>query len=708
MARSLKIFKDKSKKKKKKNRKQKDPQWEDRSKHNNRKHRPIKLNSDQKIYTGTIGLRKSGNGWVRCNELDVEIFIPRIYTRGAFDGDEVEVILIETPKVHNVEGKIINVTKRNSIQFVGELIKTRDRWFSRCDNGLKVKLSDKKEKKFRTLEDGTIIVVEIDKWEEPIRGHIIEVLGDKSDPHVSLKRIARKHGFYEKFPDGVFEELGHFTQDFIEQSAHGRADIKNEMAFTVDPTDAKDFDDAITISKSEEGIFDLGVHIADVSSYIEEGGELDKEALKRSFSLYMPSSVIPMLPKKLSNLLCSLNPDIERLSLSCFMQIDSLGHILKYNFKETVIKSAMRFDYKTFQENLEAVQNGKEIEEKYERFRDIFLWSKELKDILKNKRIKDGSIEFSLPEVKIEVDKDGKTTNIYKYISYESCNIIEEFMLSANRCAADMLTKKIGKLPAVYRIHDKPSEERIIEYFNDLEKNDIKFNIPEDLTEHKFIQSVLAKVKTCENGDILTQNFLRSMMKAKYSTENIGHYGLAFKLYTHFTSPIRRYPDLLVHRLIKKHLHKLPINKKIDNQENYERMCKQASIQEMKSIKAEYEARDTKITEYMIEKIGNTYTGVIVSVTPYGAYVKLNEIPIEGMLHIRRQFDDKYEFNEDKKILKGQRTGNELFIGKDVEIEVADIDSEMLTIDFILAGKVQRKVKKIVSGEKKDKKKRRR
>ncbi len=644
----------------------------------------LRKEKNTQFYTGIIEIKKSGNAWVVANEIEKDIFIPRIFTKTAISGDEVKVSLIKSPKIHGVEGKVEEVLKRNTLVYVGEVVNQHNRYFVKCDNELRIKLKNKKNAKFKNVEHGKIVVVNITEFKEPFKGQVIEILGDKNDPHVSLLRIARKYGYQKDFSPEAISELASFDQAYIDFKANQRTDLRNEKIFTVDPTDAKDFDDAISISKDKDGNFNLGVHIADVSAFVLENSSLDKDALERSFSLYLPSSVIPMLPKKLSNLYCSLNPNIDRLALSCFMKIDSEGEIQNYSFKETVLNSKMRFDYKTFQESIDKMEAGEELTGELQNFASEIRYSKELKDILKNKRLKEGSIEFNLPEVKIELDDEGRATRIYNYVSYESCNIIEEFMLAANKSAADFLTKRIEKLPAVYRIHDKPSVEKIGIYLEELNKNKIKIPPTDDITNPFFLKNILKKVKNNPQGDVLIQYFLRSMMKAKYSTDNIGHFGLGFNLYTHFTSPIRRYPDLMVHRLIKKHLKKLSINKKDDNLKSIEEKCKHISIREIKNIKAEYEARDTKIVEFMESKIGKIYTGVINSITPFGAYVLLNEIPIEGMLHLRNQTDDNYSYNEEKRILKGQRTGNELFIGKEVKIKVTSIDHELLNIDFRL------------------------
>lgn len=640
--------------------------------------------SSKKLYTGLFELKSSGNGWVICQQMDTDIFIPRIYTKNAQDGDTVEVELIATPKLKEVEGKVLRVITRNRTEFVGELKKTFHGSVVVTESGLKIKPSNLKIARYSELKPETMVVIKIDDWKDPLRGEIIEVLGDKNEPHISLMVIARKFGFYDKFPDAALSELEAFDQGYIDRLKIGREDLSKEPIFTVDPTDAKDFDDAINIKKHADGGYSLGVHIADVSAFIPEGSALDEEAAKRATSLYLPSSVIPMLPKKLSNLLCSLNPDIERLAMSCFMEFTADGTVTKFNFKESVIKSAMRYDYKIFQEQLDKVVNGEEPDEKYASFKEILLWSKELKDILRKKRSAEGSIEFDLPEIKIAVDENGKAIDIHPYEIRESNHIIEEFMLAANRCAAEYLEKRSGKLPAVFRIHDKPSEEKMHKFFRELELNKIKIKAEGDITKHKFVQDLLLKIKKNDNGDYLMSGFLRSMMKAKYSTSNIGHYGLAFDLYTHFTSPIRRYPDLMVHRLIKKHLHTLSVNPKYDSPKEIEHRCQVSTMREIQAIKAEYEANDLKIAEFMSDKIGNAYSGVVISLSPFGAYVRLREIPIEGMLHIKKQTDDMYEYLEERSIIKGKRTGLELFVGKNVDIILQSVDRELQLIDFVL------------------------
>ena len=636
-----------------------------------------------KSYTGIIQMRKNGNGKIASHDIEGDIFIPRIFTNDAYDGDEVEFVLIQTPKFWDIEGKVVRVLKRTNTEFVGEIKYLNNLMYVICDNGLKVRLSKKKvEKKWQDLEEGTMVVIDVDDWRNQVNAHIVEVLGDKEDPHVSLRAIARKHGFKDTFPKEVEDELDQYTQEFITHKIPDRTDVRHEKIFTIDPADAKDFDDAINIMKHPDGSFDLGVHIADVSSYIPEGGPLDTEAASRGTSLYMPSSVIPMLPRKLSNYLCSLNPDIERLAFSCFMKINSSGEITGYHFKETVMKSAFRFNYEEFQNLLDAALKGEETDPKYDDFRQIAVWSKELKDILRTKRFKEGGIEFELPEIKVVVDENGKTIDIHRYELHESNNIIEDFMLAANRCAAHFLSTKENKLPGVYRIHDRPSLDKIADFFEELEANGITPPPTEDPTDHFYMQKLLVIIKNSTSGDYLANNFLRTMMKAKYSTDNIGHYGLAFDLYTHFTSPIRRYPDLMVHRLIKKHIKRLSVNKARDNKRVIQGLCMLASEREVKAIKAEYEARDLKIIEFMIDKIGKTYEAVIVTVMPYGTYVRMKEWPVEGLVRTRDQQKDHYEYDDKKKVFKGRRTGDELFVGKEINVKLKGVNKELLTIDF--------------------------
>ncbi|MBN2857229.1 MAG: ribonuclease R [Candidatus Delongbacteria bacterium] len=661
-----------------------------RKKFEDRRKPSVKKNSEEitkstKSYTGTISLRRNGNAKIISNEIEGDIFVPRIFTNDAYDGDEVEFVLIPSPKYWDIEAKVIRVLKRENTEFVGEIKHINNALYVICDNGLKVRLSKRKvEKKWSELEDGTIVVIDVDDWRHQINAHIIDVLGSKEDPHVSLKAIARKNGFNEEFSKEIQDSLDFYTQEFVSHKIPDRTDIRHEKIFTIDPADAKDFDDAISITKLDDGSFDLGVHIADVSAYIPEGEILDQEAASRGTSLYMPSSVIPMLPRKLSNYLCSLNPDVERLAFSCFMRISKEGEIKNYHFKETVMKSGFRFNYQEFQALVDAVLKNEETDPKYEDFREMAKWSKELKDILRTKRLKEGGIEFEIPEIKVAVDENGVTTDIYRYDIVEANKIIEDFMLAANRCAAHFLSTKEDKLPGVYRIHDKPSIEKMNDFFDEMEANGIKFKIPDDPTDHFFMQNLLKIIKESANGDYLANNFLRAMMKAKYSTDNIGHYGLAFDLYTHFTSPIRRYPDLMVHRLIKKHMKKLPIRKDRDTKRVIQGLCMYASEREVKAMKAEYEARDTKIVQFMTDKIGKKYEATVVTVMPYGVYVRMKEWPVEGLVRTRDQKIDIYEYNEKKRIFKGKKTGDELFVGKEVNVLLKGVSRELLTIDFDL------------------------
>lgn len=644
---------------------------------------PIRKNT--RSYTGIIEIKKNGNGKVTSNEIEGDIFIPRIYVNDAYDGDEVEFVLIQSPKYWDIEAKIVKILKRDKTEYVGEVRYVSGAMHVICDNGLNVRLNKKKvEKKWEELPGGTIVVIDVDDWRNQVNAHIIEVLGNKEDPHVSLMKIARKYGFTEEFSKEIQSSLDQYSQDFVTHLIPDRTDVRHENIFTIDPADAKDFDDAISINKLSDGSFDLGVHIADVSAYIPEGSPLDLEAAARGTSLYMPSSVVPMLPRKLSNYLCSLNPEVERLSFSCFMRINKEGDITNYHFKETVMKSAFRFNYLEFQQLLDASIAGKETDPVYKNFRQLALWSKELKDILKTKRIREGGIEFDLPEIKVVVDDEGKTIDIHRYQLYEANNIIEDFMLAANKCAAHFLKSKEDKLPGVYRIHEKPSMEKINDFFEEMGANGIKFKVDKDPTDHFFMQNLLKLIKESPNGDYLANNFLRAMMKAKYSTDNIGHYGLAFDLYTHFTSPIRRYPDLMVHRLIKKHLKRLSINKSRDNKKFVQSLCMLASEREIKAMKAEYEARDLKIIEFMADKVGKKYEAVIVTVMPYGVYVRMKEWPVEGLVRARDQHKDMYEYDDKRKLFKGRRTGEELSVGKDVIVLLKGVSRELLTIDFDL------------------------
>ncbi|PID26730.1 MAG: ribonuclease R [Candidatus Cloacimonadota bacterium] len=630
-------------------------------------------------YTGFVETLKNRKARVHCDQFDTHVFIPAGDNLTIGDGDIVEFVI--TSSFKELEGKITKVIKHVQTEFVAEVISKFNTLFVVLDNGIVSKIKPSVAEKLK-LKPNLMVLVEVQRFEKPVKLEIVEILGDKNSPHVSLIAIARKNGFKEEFSKEALDELTGITSDFIEVNSSDRVDLRSEKLFTVDPTDAKDFDDAITISRKDEG-YQLGVHIADVSAFVYEGSNLDSEAYERGFSLYLPSSVIPMLPKKLSNYYCSLNPNTDRLAFSCLMELDNEARVTKYAFKETVVNSKKRFDYKGFQECLERVENGKDLEPEYRDFSEEILLSAELKRKLKRNRVDNGSIDFDLVETKVELDKEGNTIGIFPYKTYEANEIIEEFMLIANRCAADFMLRKEKQLSGVYRIHEEPSEERVNLYLKELGNNGIKIKRPNDILDHKFLQSVIEKVKNHEQGDILIYNFLRSMKKAKYSIENSGHYGLAFDRYTHFTSPIRRYSDLMVHRIIKKHIRALPIIKKQDKPSRVEERCKFISLREVKSIKAEYNARDLKIAEFIAKKKGSNHNGVISSVSPHGFYVRLNEFPVEGLVHIK-SLKDHFLFIEDERMLKGKKSGKVYHSGMPVNIKIKSVDMDLLNIDFLL------------------------
>ncbi|MBN1968752.1 MAG: ribonuclease R [Candidatus Delongbacteria bacterium] len=637
-----------------------------------------KSSKGRRTFTGFCEVIKNKNVRVHCDQFDHHVFVHSKNNPGVGDGDIVEFFL--TNSVGDLEGKIVKILRRVQVEFVGIVELRMEKLYVKTDNDLLVYVPNELS---LDAKPDMMVLVRVDNFDRKTSGEIIEVLGEKNAPHVSMMVIARKHGFKEVFPKEALDELTGITPDFIEVNGQERVDLRSKKLFTVDPTDAKDFDDAITISRKSDG-YELGVHIADVSAFVTEGSNLDKEAFERGFSLYLPSSVIPMLPPLLSNHYCSLNPNTDRLAFSCLMELNDKGEVKKYSFRETIVHSTKRFDYKTFQKSLENIENGEKAVEGFEDFSEEILLSAELKRKLKANRIANGSIEFELPETKIELDKDGKVTAIYPYQTFEANQIIEEFMLIANKCAADFMLNRENKMSGVYRIHEEPSTEKLEGFLEELKKNGIKFSKPKNIIDYRFMQSVIEKVKAHPNGDVLSYNFLRSMRKAKYSVDNLGHYGLAFDRYTHFTSPIRRYADLMVHRIIKKHLRTLAVRKNDDRLKIVDNKCKFVSLREIKSIKAEYEAKDLKIAEFMAEKKGQTFDGVIAGISPHGFYVRLREIPVEGLVHVKNLKDDHYNYFEDKRLLKGRKYGKEYFSGIDVKVILESVNLELMTIDFDL------------------------
>lgn len=633
------------------------------------------------IYIGKLDVNKRGFGFVFRGEGKGDIFIPENAMKDAMNGDKVQVkVLRETFGTKRAEGEIITVIERNNTSVIGVYEESKAFGFVIPEDA-KIKhdiFIGKKNRNF--AENGDVVVAEITKWPEKGRnpeGMITEILGKKGDKGVDILTVVKKYNLPEEFSPEVVQFTEQIPEDIKPEEIKRRRDLRAEMVMTIDGADAKDLDDAVSVVKLENGDFKLGVHIADVTHYVKEGNPIDKEAFKRATSVYLLDLVIPMLPKKLSNNLCSLNPFEPKLTLSCEMIIDKQGRVKEHEIFESIIESKLRATY----EDVTKVLKG-EMSEELEKYRDFIPMIKdmeELQGVLEEKRNRRGSIEFDFPESKITLDKLGKPVKVSLYPREISNKIIEEFMLQCNETVAEHMFWT--HLPFIYRIHEEPDSDKLKAF------TEFSFNLgyPVKLfagVQPKVLQEILEKVKGKNKEPVLSKLLLRSMMQARYSPENIGHFGLAATYYTHFTSPIRRYPDLEIHRIIKEFL-----NGGIDETRANKllpivtEVSKQASEMERVAVDAERELDALKKAEYMANHLGEEFEGIISSVTNFGLFVELPNT-IEGLVHITSLYDDYYVYDERYMKLAGEHSGKVFSLGEKINVVVSNVNLDSREIFF--------------------------
>ena len=567
-----------------------------------------------------------------------EVFIPKEYAQFALAGDEVEVLLF--PKIKNKqEGEIINIIKRRKEEFVGIIDDSSSNYFLITDDrkiSFDVFIPPKTIKK-EYLNKKVVVKVEgwDSKYKNPI-GKVIQVIGEIDDHNTEINSILYDYGFSPKFPNKVEEAANKITEEISKEEVVGRLDIRKTTTFTIDPKDAKDFDDALSVKKLKNGNWEVGVHIADVSHYVEKGGVIDKEAVERATSVYLVDRVIPMLPEVLSNNICSLKPNVDRLAYSILFEMDESANMLDYTIKKTVIHSDVRFTYQTAQDVIDN-KEGKLVTE-------LLLLDK-LSKILREKRQQNGSINFESTEVKFILDKNNNPIDVYFKESLSTNHLIEEFMLLANKTVAKHIgfpTKNAKTF--VYRIHDKPDSDRISTLNNIVKKFGHSINNDNADKLSQSINKLLKNVKGKGEQQMVETLTIRSMAKAIYTTDNIGHFGLAFKHYSHFTSPIRRYPDLIVHRLLEQYIN----GGSSANKDTIEKICNHCSEMEKVSSRAERDSIKYMQVKFLKNKIGYTYNGVVSGVTEWGLYIEITENKCEGLVKVSSIKDDHYIFDEKK------------------------------------------------------------
>lgn len=534
---------------------------------------------------------------------------------------------------------------------------------------------------------GHKVICRITKYPEDRKsaeGEIVQILGHKNDPGIDIISIIFKNGISIDFPDEVLDEAKDIPEEVQEHEYEGRRDLRDETIVTIDGEDAKDLDDAISVKRLDNGNYQLGVYIADVSHYIKEGSELDKEAYERGNSVYLVDRVIPMIPHRLSNGICSLNPQVDRLVIGCEMEINKHGQVVEHEIFPGVIRTTERMTYTSVNKIL--VDDDAEEKQKYAPLVDLFKAMEELASILRRKRMGRGAIDFDFKEAKVLVDEEGKAKDVVIRERSVGERLIEEFMLCANETIAENFHWM--EVPFIHRIHENPDQGKLETFFEFLGTMGYSVKGTANDVHPQSLQKVLAEAADKPEALIISKLMLRSMKQAKYDPESVGHFGLATDFYTHFTSPIRRYPDLIVHRLIRTYLFDKKMNKKTMNhwQERLPDISRHTSDMERRAVDAERETDDLKKAEYMEDKIGEEFDGVISSVTNFGMFVEL-ENTVEGLIHVSFLTDDYYHFDERAYALIGERTANVYRIGDEVRIKVVNVDLEEYTVDFEIVEK---------------------
>ena len=638
-----------------------------------------------KQLVGTYQAHARGFGFVTVEGQADDIFISEDDANGAFHMDQVEVVITKAPEGKRREGKIVRILSHGTVKLVGYFQKNKNFGFVIPDNDRFVKDIFVPLERSKGAVTGHKVVVELTSYGKDGKkpeGKVVEIIGHVNDPGTDIMSIVKGYDLPVEFPEKVLNQAERVAKDVTSADMAGRMDIRSWRMVTIDGEDAKDLDDAISITKEGEN-YQLGVHIADVTNYVQERSALDREAYERGTSVYLVDRVIPMLPHALSNGICSLNAGEDRLALSCIMTVNPKGEVIDHKIAETVVHIDQRMSYTSVKKILE--DRDPEEMEAYKEFVPMFELMAELAKILREKRHRRGSIDFDFPESKIMLNADGTPTEIKPYDRNTATKIIEDFMLLANETVAEDYFWQ--EIPFVYRTHDVPDEEKIQKLCTFINNFGHSMHVANKEVRPKEIQKLLAKVDGTPEGDFISRLALRSMKQAKYTPENTGHFGLAAQYYCHFTSPIRRYPDLQIHRIIKETLRGRMNENRMEHYESIlPEVTKHASQMERRAEEAERETIRLKKAEYMEQHIGEVFAGVISSITKWGMYVEL-ENTVEGLIHVTNMHDDHYDYYEDRFEMIGEHTRRSYKLGQKVYVRVLDTDRLQRTIDFELVNK---------------------
>ncbi|MDR1581983.1 MAG: ribonuclease R [Prevotellaceae bacterium] len=638
--------------------------------------------------TGKVDVTRQGSAYIITDDESTEedIFVHEHNMNQALHGDKVKVKVFNK-KGNRAEGEIVEILEKSKRTFVGKIEVSPKYAFVVPDSKnmpyhIFVPLSN-----IKGAQNGQKVVVDIVEWKKELKsptGKVVDILGNSGDVNVEMHAILAEFDLPYSYPEHIDKLAQRISGKITAADYANRRDFRDVVTFTIDPKDAKDFDDALSIRMLENGHWEIGVHIADVTHYVKSNSLINREAEERTTSIYLVDRTVPMLPERLSNFICSLRPDEEKLCFSAVFELDNKAIIKNEWFGRTVILSKRRFTYEEAQEIIETGQG--------DYFQEL-LKLNALAQILRKNRFKNGAVAFEREEAKFELDENGKPLRVYFKEMKESNQLVEEFMLLANKKVAEKIGKKVADQKPktfVYRIHDKPDFDKLNSFGSFIKRFGYNMKLDNDARLSKEMNKVLSEVKGKSEAGLIETLAMRSMAKAVYSTANIGHYGLAFPYYTHFTSPIRRYPDMMVHRLLAAYLN----NEKSTDIEYFDKMCKQSSIMEQRAVDAERASIKYKMIEFMEDKIGEIYDGLISGVTEWGIFVELIDTKIEGMVSVRSMKDDYYYFDEDNYRITGRSTGTTYTLGDKVTVKLINADLLQKHIDFQLINKELNKRKK--------------
>ncbi|QOR66171.1 ribonuclease R [Cytobacillus suaedae] len=615
-----------------------------------------------------------------------DVFVPPPDMNNAMHGDTVLVRINTEASGTRKEGTIVRIIERGVTEIVGTYTESRNFGFVIPDDKKIANDIFIPKEATNGAAEGHKVVVKLTTYPEgrmSAEGEIIQILGHKNDPGVDIISVIHKHGLPQDFPKEALDQAISVPDTINEAEIKNRKDLRDQVIVTIDGADAKDLDDAVTVTKLENGNYKLGVHIADVTHYVTEGSPIDKEASDRGTSIYLVDRVIPMIPHRLSNGICSLNPQVDRLTLSCDMEINSEGAVVKHEIFQSVIKTTERMTYSDVNKIL--VDKDEEVRGRYDSLVPMFEEMEVLAQILREKRMKRGAIDFDFKEAKVLVDDEGKPTDVVLRERSVAEKLIEEFMLAANETVAEHFHWM--NVPFIYRIHEDPNEEKLRRFLEFITNFGYVVKGTGNSIHPRALQEIIESVQGQPEEMVVSTIMLRSMKQAKYDPESLGHFGLSTDYYTHFTSPIRRYPDLIVHRLIRTYL----INGELDSgtqakwKDKLAGIAEHSSNMERRAVEAERETDSMKKAEYMLDKIGEEYDGIISSVTNFGMFVELPNT-IEGLVHVSYLTDDYYRYDERHLAMIGERTGNVFRIGDEITVRVVNVNKDERSIDFEVVG----------------------